>query len=114
MLHHTHNRRHTVVAHGHAIGQGTKLDVGHVFQFQRLAAGITRNDDVSKFLSRLQSTGIAHGVLVSHIALLTELTGGSLDILLGQHSGNVARHQTVLFHHVRLQPHTHGVGLHTR
>ena len=41
LLHHTHDRRHTVVAHGHAVGQCTKFDVGYVFQFQRLAAGIT-------------------------------------------------------------------------
>ena len=63
--------------------------LGNVLQAERLAILVAGDDDVAVFLGRLQTTFIAHGVFKSHVALLTKLTRGSLDVLLGQGGGDV-------------------------
>ena len=113
LLHHTHHRRDVVVLHRHRVLQAAQLNAGHVLQLQRVATGIAADDDVAELLGRLQTTGVAHGILEGHVALLTKLTRCSLDVLLGQHAADVRGHQVVLLHHVGLQPDAHRVGLHT-
>ena len=111
LLHHAHDRRDVVVLHRHRVLLSAQLYACHVFQLQRGAVGTALHDDVAKLLGRLQSSGIAHGVLVGHVRLLSEGAGCGLDVLLGQQSADVGRHQAVLLHHVGLQPDAHGVGL---
>ena len=114
LLHHTHDRRDVVVLHRHGVLLTAKFYACHVLEFQRLSVGVALDDDVAKLLGTLQTTGVAHGVLVLHVALLSERARRSLDVLFGQHTANVRRHQVVLLHHVGLQPDTHRVGLQTR
>ena len=114
LLHHAHHRGDVVVLHRDRILQSAKLYRGHILQLQRLAVSIARYDDVAKLLFRLQTAGVAHGVLIGHISTLAEGTWGCLDVLLSQHTGDVGRHEPVLLHDVGLQPDTHRVGLHTR
>ena len=114
LLHHTHHRRDVVVLHRNGVLQSAEFNLGHILQAQRVAIGIARDDDVTKLLLALQTTGVAHGIFVGHIRLFTERTRCSLDVLLGQHTRDVGRHQAILLHHFRLQPDAHRVGLHTR
>ena len=114
LLHHTHHRRDVVVLHRDGVLQSAQLDLGHVLQLQRRAVGVALDDDVAKLLGCLQSTRIAHGILIGHVGTLTERTRGGLDVLFGQNAGDVGGHQAVLFHHLRLQPDAHRVGLHAR
>ena len=113
LLHHTQHRRNVVVLHRYGILLTAQFDACHVLQLQRLSVDIAGDDDVAELLGTLQTSGIAHRVLVSHVSLVAERTGRSLNILLGQHIRNVRRHQVVLLHHLGLQPNTHGVGLQT-
>ena len=112
--HHRQDGCLAVVLHRHIILQTTQLYIGHILQTQRLTGQRTGDDDILKLLGSLQTTGIAHGIFVCHRRLLTELTWCRLDILFSQYVADVARNESVLLHLVRLQPDTHGVGLHTR
>ena len=107
LLNHAHDRRDVVVLHRHRILKSAKFNLCHILQFQRVAVGIARNDDVSKFLFRLQSSGVAHGVFVGHVRLFTECSRCSLNVLLCQHAADVRGHQVVLLHHFGLQPYSH-------
>ena len=113
LLHHTHDRRSIVVLHRYRVLQTAQLYLGHIFQLQRLTVVGGLDDDIAKFLWRLQSARVTHGVFIGHVRLLTEGTRGRLDVLFGQHTADVSRHQVVLFHYLRFQPDTHGVGFHT-
>ena len=114
LLHHTQHRRDVVVFHRHGVLLTAQLYLGDILQFQRLTLSVALDDDVAELLGSLQTTGIAHGILVSHVRLFTESTWGCLNILFSQHASNIARHQVVLLHHVRFQPDTHRVSLQTR
>ncbi|CCZ13578.1 unknown [Prevotella sp. CAG:1092] len=114
LLYHSHYRRLTVVLHTNAIHQTTKLYLSNVFQTKSLTISIAANDDIAILLSSLQTTLIAHSILVSHIALLTKLTRSSLNILLSQSCAYVRRDKVVLLHLIRLKPYTHRICLHTR
>ena len=113
LLNHTHHRRNVVVLHRHTVLQSAQFYLGDILQFQRVSVGIARNDDVSELFFALQSSRIAHGILVGHVRTFTECTRSCFNILLGQHATDVRRHEVVLLHHLRFQPYSHGVCLHT-
>ena len=84
LLHHTHDRRLSVVFHRHAVHQSAELHLRHVLQTQRLAVLVAADDDVLVFFGCLQTSLVSHGVFVRHVALLAELARCGLDVLLCQ------------------------------
>ena len=92
-----------------SVGQTAQLDVGYIFQIENLTVGIGPNDHVAKLLGGLQTALVGEHILERLVTLVTELTGGGLDVLLGQHGGYIGRHQSVLCHHVGFEPDTHRV-----
>ena len=99
-----------IVLHLHGITQLAQFNFGHVFEVKRLALGVVADNDVAVFFGRFEPSFIAHGIFEGHIALFAKRTRRGLNVLFGQCSSNIARHKTVLFHLVGLQPHTHRIG----
>ena len=92
-----------------AIGQTSQLDFSNIFQTEYFSVFHCFDNDVLKFLWLLQTSFVTYCILECLITTLTELSGGSLDILFCQNSRYVIRYQFILSHHIRLQPDTHGV-----
>ena len=96
----------------------THFQVCHVAQTQQRTVGLGHDDNVAELLDLLQAAGVAQGVLIDvvHACAMAALHGflaqtadGGLQVLLGQAGGDVAGHEAVLGHDLRLQPYTQGV-----
>ena len=92
-----------------AVLEVLKFYISHIFQVKDFSVFIGPNNHIPEFFGSLQTSFISQYILERLVALRTELAGGSLDILLGEYSCNIARHQAVLCHNVGFQPDTHGV-----
>ena len=110
--HLVHDTRHSFVPVYHvvkAVAQTTQFQVGHIAQVKDFTIRKSLNHDVFK-LSRAGKTSlITNRVLERLLSTLTKLTRGSFDVLLSQCRRDVGRHQIILCHHIRLQPHTHRI-----
>ena len=92
-----------------AIGQTSQLDFCDIFQAKYFSVFHRFDNDVLKFFRLLQTSFITYCILECLITTFTELSGGSLDILLSQNCCYVIGNQLILSHYVGLQPDTHGV-----
>ena len=113
LCHHHHQCRVGINARKHGVVRGTHFHLAYILHAQCLAHLIRLDDDVAKLFGRLQTSGIAHGIFVGIGALFAEFTGSSLNVLLSQHTDDVARHEVVVLHACRVEPQTHGVGFQT-
>ena len=91
------------------IGFAAQLDVGHILEPQHLTVGRRTDDDLAELLGGHSASAVFHGILEGVVGILAQLSGGRLDVLLGQRHGDVGRNQAVLRHHVGLHPDAHGV-----
>ncbi len=92
-----------------AVRHASKLYIGHVLEPKHFTFRCCTDDYVLKLLFIGKAAFIAHHVLKTLVAVLAELTGRGLNVLLGKCCGNVGRHQPILCHHVRLKPYSHTV-----
>ena len=94
---------------GKVIGLRTQFDVGHVFQAQHVAVGQRANNDIAVFRVLFIPTPVFQRVLENIFGVFTQNTCSGFDILFVKHVHYVGWHQSVLRHHVGLQPDAHGV-----
>ena len=90
------------------VAHGTYLHLCYIAQVQDAAATGTQHDVVELF-DGLQRTLVLHGVLVGVLRLFTQGTHTSYEALSTDSSEDIVRRQTVLGHHIGLQPDAQGV-----
>ncbi len=109
LLHHTHHGRLAIVLQLHVVALLTQLYLGYIAQMERLTIAITGQDDVAILLWSLQPSLVSQGVFIGHVALFTDRTRRSLNVLLRKSGGDIGRHQAIGLHLCRVKPDTHRV-----
>ena len=107
-----HQAAHTRMAVQHTyvgVVFTSQVDVGHLLQLQHFAVSGRGHHHLAKLLGCITTSAKLHGILVGLGRILAKRTGSGLNVLFGQHAGDVRRYQSVLCHHVGLQPEAHGV-----
>ena len=92
-----------------AVRLRTELHPRYVFQAEHIAVLVGTDHHVAELLFADKATLILHRVLERVVRVFTERTRGRLDVLLAEHSRDVRRHESVLRHHVGLEPDAHAV-----
>ena len=93
------------------IADGADFHLGHVAQAQQVAAVACTQHDVVELLNRFQRTLVFHRILVGILRLLAQGTRSCYETLTADGCEHVVGLQSVLSHHVGLQPDAQGVGV---
>ena len=93
------------------VGLCAQFHAGHVFHAQHVAVLLGTEHDVLKLRDVGQTTFVLHRELECVRRVFTQRTGRRFQVLFAQCVGDVRWYQTVLCHHVGLQPDTQAVGV---
>ena len=95
----------------HRVALRADLDIRHFAQIKERSAFARTENNILELLHGFEGTLVLQGVLVGVLRLLAERTGRGDERLAVDSRCHIVRCQTVLRHHVRLQPDTQGVGV---
>ena len=109
--HHVDGARLSIDVRREVVAHGTNLHLGDIAQMQQMAAFAGAQHDVIELLNGLQRALVLHGVLIGILTLLAQRTRCRDEALSADSGEHIVGLQTILRHHVGLQPDAQRIGV---